>query len=63
MDISLSGSRISSFRQWSKARPRSSNDDDNPGGATPLALVESPSAVREGRAHRPWAVPGVGGSL
>lgn len=54
----------SSFNKWSKD-PRSSNDnDDNSGGATPIAIRE-PSSYEEGQEtpHRPWSIPGVGGAF
>jgi hypothetical protein len=64
MYISLADSRTNGFRNWSKDHP-ASNDDDNPGGATPIAIVETPAdrgALEELR-HRPWGIPGVGGAF
>jgi hypothetical protein len=63
MNISLASSRMNGFKKWSSDHPPSSNDDDNPGGATPIALVEPASDEPEDRPHRPWGIPGVGGSF
>ena len=65
MHISLANSRINGFKKWSSDHPPSGNDDDNPGGATPIALVEPP-AGRDALAdlqQRPRIVPGVGGTI
>jgi hypothetical protein len=65
MDISLSG-RINGFKKWSSEHPQSSNDDDIPGGATPIAVAVPPTEDLEAmraQAHRPWRVPGIGTSL
>jgi hypothetical protein len=65
MDISLASSRMNGFKKWSDDHPASGNDDDNPGGATPIALVKPPSDrdVPRDLLHRPWGIPGVGGSF
>jgi hypothetical protein len=65
MDISLAGGGLNGFRRWSIAHRPSSNDDNSPGGATPIALVKPLSAgdEREDLRHRPWVIPGVGGSF
>jgi hypothetical protein len=65
MVISLASRDINGFRKWSRKHPPTSNDDDNPGGATPIALVAAPSDrdTMEDRRHRPWVIPGVGGSF
>jgi hypothetical protein len=65
MQISLAASSINGFRKWSKDRSPSCNDDENPGGATPIAVVESAAGRKTPNAtpHRPWVVPGVGGSF
>ena len=52
------------FRQWSVIRPSAANDDDYPGGATPIALTDpapdDPIIVPPEQPHRPWLVPGMG---
>jgi hypothetical protein len=65
MYISLASSRANGFIKWSQNHPPGSNDDDSPGGATPIALVEPPSDcdAPTDLPHRPWIVPGVGGSF
>jgi hypothetical protein len=65
MHIFLPSSDAGSFRKWSKEHQTGSNDDDIPGGATPIAVVKPPSGrdAREDRSHRPWLIPGVGGSF
>jgi hypothetical protein len=65
MQIFLTSSRRDDFRQWSKEHRAGSNDDDVPGGATPIAIA-APLAdydPLEERPHRPWLIPGVGGSF
>lgn len=65
MEVSLASSGVNDFEKWSIDHPPTSNDDDSPGGATPIALVV-PSADRDpvnDIPHRPWVVPGVGGSF
>ncbi len=64
MYVSLTGQRTHGFRNWANNHP-ASNDDDKPGGATPIAVAELPSArdVPEEFPHRPWGIPGVGGAL
>jgi len=65
MYISLANSRTGGFKRWSNAH-RPDNDDDNSGGATPIAVRKAPTdechAIEEAL-HRPWLVPGVGCSL
>jgi hypothetical protein len=65
MGVSLASSDINGFKKWSKDHLPSSNDNDRPGGATPLAIKASPSKpAASGEAqHRPWIIPGVGGSF
>lgn len=46
MHISLTNSRANGSKQWSDAN-RPSNDDDNPGGATPIAVTEPPAGDPE----------------
>lgn len=46
MYISLTSSRAYGFKKWSDAN-RPSNDDDQPGGATPTAVTEPPADDRE----------------
>jgi hypothetical protein len=67
MYISLAHSRTHGFMKWLDAHPPR-NDDDNPGGATPIAVVDPPSDDHETMEdapapHRPWRVPGVGSSF
>jgi hypothetical protein len=64
MYISLNDSRTNGFRNWSKDHP-ASNDDDNPGGATPIAIAEllPDREAPEELPHRPWGIPGVGGAF
>lgn len=65
MDVSPPSSAVNSFKKWSKDHLPGSNDDDQPGGATPLAIKALPSnreAVGEVQ-YRPWVIPGVGGSF
>jgi hypothetical protein len=65
MYISLAHSRASGFKKWSDDHRQPDNDDDQPGGATPVAITE-PTSDREALEkppHRPWGVPGVGGSF
>jgi len=56
---------VNSFKKWSKDHLPGSNDDGQPGGATPLAIKVPSSnqeALEEVR-YRPWVIPGVGGSF
>lgn len=66
MYISLNNSRANGFKKWSDAHRPGNDDDDNSGGATPIAITEPPSGegeeIRE-PSHRPWMVPGAGSSL
>jgi hypothetical protein len=52
------------FRKWSVTHPPASNDDDHPGGATPIALtapeLDDPIMAPPEQAYRPWLVQGVG---
>ena len=65
MYISLANSRANGFMRWWDAH-QPGNDDDNPGGATPIAITEPPcddlDAIQE-QPHRPWIVPGASGSF
>ena len=64
MYISLTDSRTNEFKKCSDAL-EPDNDDDNPGGATPIAVTEPPRDDREAvqeEPHRPWIVPGAGRS-
>lgn len=67
MYISLAESRAAGFLKWSAAhRPPVNDDNDDTGGATPIALVKppfDPTAPDEQPTHRPWAIPGVGGAF
>lgn len=63
MYISL---RNDGFNKSSKDhRSSNDNDDDTTGGATPIAMREASSDGEgpEEAAHRPWRIPGVGGSF
>ena len=65
MYISLTNSRTQGFKKWSDAH-QPDNDDDSPGGATPIAVTEPPRDDRgaiEEPPHHPWLVPGVGKSF
>lgn len=55
----------SGFNNWSKDYRSNNDNDDNPGGATPIALGESSSDREEleKAAYRPWRIPGVGGAF
>ena len=53
------------FKTWSKDHRATNDNDDNSGGATPIA-VRKPSSAEEGLeevVHRPWRIPGVGGAF
>jgi hypothetical protein len=59
MYISLTNS---GFNKWSKDHRPSNDNDDNTGGATPIAIREPSSyGERQEAPHRPWRIPGVGG--
>jgi hypothetical protein len=65
MYISLTSSQTAGFKKWSdRFQPR--NADNSPGGATPIAVIQPPRGGPEANGepmHRPWLVPGVGGSF
>jgi hypothetical protein len=55
----------SDFNKWSKDHGASNDNDDNTGGATPIA-IKDPYSYGEGLEevlHRPWSIPGVGGAF
>jgi hypothetical protein len=64
MTIFLNASGANGFKKSSIAHPPSSNDDDAPGGATPIAIavpaLDDPIMAPPERPHRPWLVPGRG---
>lgn len=62
MYISLTNS---GFNKWSKEHRSNNDNDDNAGGATPIAVREPPSDDEEleKAAHRPWSIPGVGSAF
>jgi hypothetical protein len=66
MYISLANSRANGFMKWWDAH-QPGNDTDNPDGATPIAITEPPcddrEVIQEQPQHRPWFVPGAGGSF
>lgn len=66
MYISLSKSCMQGLKKLSDAHRPSNDNDDNSGGATPIALAEPPCDNREAikePPHQPWRVPGVGTSI
>jgi hypothetical protein len=66
MYISLSDSRAGGFKKWSGNHPPGNNDNDHPGGATPIAVTEPPDEGGElpvEAPHRPWIVPGIAGAF
>jgi hypothetical protein len=63
MTTFLDASGANGFKKWSITHPPSSNDDeDPPGGATPIAIavpaLDEPIMAPPERPHRPWLVPG-----
>jgi hypothetical protein len=63
MHISLTPNR--GFKKWSKDHRSTNDNDDNSGGATPIA-VRKPTSAEEGLeeiVHRPRRMPGVGGAF
>jgi hypothetical protein len=64
MQISQAASLATGFKKWSIAHPPSIDDDDNPGGPTPIALTDPDLDDRvtapPEQPHRPWLVPGFG---
>jgi hypothetical protein len=64
MHISLPDNRVNGFTKWSLARLQGSNDDDQPGGATPIAITatdrDDPIIAPPEQAPRPRLVRGVG---
>ena len=66
MHISLNNSRTNGFKKWSDAHRPGNDDDDNSGGATPIAITEPPCRDGEEKReppHCPWLVPGAGSSF
>ncbi len=66
MHVSLTNRATGGFKRWSDAHRSSNDDDDNSGGATPIAITVPPRDDREtieDPPHRPWIVPGTGGSF
>jgi hypothetical protein len=60
MYISVTYSRTHGFLKWWEAH-QPGNDNDEPGGATPIAIAEPPSDDREAMEeppHQPWLAPG-----
>ena len=60
--IFLNDSGATGFNKWSIAHPPSSNDDDDPGGATPIAIPipapDEPVMASPEQPHRRWLMPG-----
>jgi hypothetical protein len=59
MTIFLNANGANGFNKWSVAHPPSTNDDDHPGGATPIAIVvpafdDEPIIAVSEQPHRPW---------
>jgi hypothetical protein len=57
--IFLNAGGVTSFKKWFIVHRQSSNDDDQPGGATPMAIAvpaldEPINALSSGQPHRPW---------
>jgi hypothetical protein len=65
LTILLNSSGANDFTKWSIARPPNANDDDEPGGATPIAIAvpaldDEPIIAVPEQPDRPWLVPTVG---
>jgi hypothetical protein len=52
------------FNKSSKDHRPNNDNDDNTGGATPIA-IRAPSSYEEEQeaTHRPWSIPGVGNAF
>ena len=59
-------SHTNDFKKWSDTHQPGNDDDNNSGGATPIAIAEplrdEVEATRE-PPHRPWLAAGGGGSI
>ena len=56
---------VRGFKKWWDAH-QPGNDDDTPGGATPIAITEPPCDdcdVIQEQPHYPWVVPGAGAEM
>ena len=68
MTIFLNASGANGFTKWSVAHPPNGNDDDEPGGATPMAIAvpaldDEPIIAVPEQPHRlrlAWPMPRVG---
>ena len=64
MRIFLADSRANGSTKWSIAHRPGSNDDDQPGGATPIAITgpdpDGSIIAPPEQPHRPRLVPSVG---
>jgi hypothetical protein len=68
LTIYLNSSGANGFTKWSIAHPPNANDDDQPGGATPMAIAvpaldDEPIIAVPEQPDRPWLawlVPTVG---
>jgi hypothetical protein len=64
MTIFLNASGTNGFKKCCITHPPSRNDDDYPGGATPVAIavpaLDEPVMAPPEQPHRPWLVPGWG---
>jgi len=67
MRISLPDSRENGFTKRFIPHQPGSNDDDQPGGATPIAItapdLDGSIIAPPEQVHPPWLVPGVGTAL
>lgn len=64
MQISHATGLVTGLKKWSIPHPSSIDDDDNFGGATPIALTDADLDDRviapPEQPHQPWLVPGFG---
>jgi hypothetical protein len=62
--IFLNASSAPGFKKWSIGHQPSSNHDDFPGGATPIAIavpaLDEPIMAPPEQPHHPWLVPAWG---
>lgn len=52
---------LSGFQKWSVTHPSTANDDDRPGGATPVALAApeiNDRVITSPEAYGPWPASG-----
>jgi hypothetical protein len=63
--IFLNAAGANGFKKWSISHSPNSNDDDEPGGATPIAIAipvpdDDPVIAVAEQPHRPWLASRVG---